>query len=136
MNNGDPTNFDNALGTVVAFDIENLQVTYDLADGVTNPTNVRMDDDDLDGTGRVRAAALLAESDPQGQHPAGRTLATADARDQPVLPQQAGHAGQPSQPVIRRSLSIRNDLNKDRSCNAHPSSNRLWPAARRASRSS
>lgn len=51
MNNGDPTNFDNSLGTVVAFDVENLRITYDLADGVTNPTNVRMDDDDLGGTG-------------------------------------------------------------------------------------
>jgi prepilin-type N-terminal cleavage/methylation domain-containing protein len=52
MNNGDPLNFDNSLGTVVAFDVENLQITYDLADGVTNPSNVRMDDADLDGTGR------------------------------------------------------------------------------------
>jgi prepilin-type N-terminal cleavage/methylation domain-containing protein len=51
MNNGHPTDFDNALGTVVAFDIEDLQVTYDIADGVTNPANVRMNDADLDGTG-------------------------------------------------------------------------------------
>lgn len=51
MNNGSPTDFDNASGTVVAFDIEDLQVTYDIADGVTNPSNVRMDDDDLDGGG-------------------------------------------------------------------------------------
>ena len=34
MNNGHPTNFDNALGTVVAFDVENLQISYDLTDGV------------------------------------------------------------------------------------------------------
>ncbi len=50
-NNGHPTDFDNSLGVVVAFDVENLQISYDLADGVANPTNVRMDDADLDGTG-------------------------------------------------------------------------------------
>jgi prepilin-type N-terminal cleavage/methylation domain-containing protein len=52
MNNGHATNFDNTLGTAVAFDVENLQITYDLADGVTNPANVRMVKADLDGTGR------------------------------------------------------------------------------------
>jgi len=51
LNNGDPIVFDNTLGTAVAFDIENMQITYDIADGVTNPANVRMDDADLDGTG-------------------------------------------------------------------------------------
>jgi prepilin-type N-terminal cleavage/methylation domain-containing protein len=52
MNNGHATVFDNTLGTAVAFDVENLQITYDLADGVTNPANVRMVRADLDGTGR------------------------------------------------------------------------------------
>jgi prepilin-type N-terminal cleavage/methylation domain-containing protein len=51
MNNGDPFVFDNTLGTVVAFDVENLQITYDIADGVTNPANVRMTDADMNGTG-------------------------------------------------------------------------------------
>jgi prepilin-type N-terminal cleavage/methylation domain-containing protein len=51
MNNGDPFVFDNTLGTIVAFDIENLQITYDIADGVTNPANVRMTDADMNGTG-------------------------------------------------------------------------------------
>ena len=51
MNNGDPLIFDNKLGTAVALDIENMQITYDIADGVTNPANVRMTDADLDGTG-------------------------------------------------------------------------------------
>ena len=32
----------NQAATAVAFDIENLQFSYDLADGVTNPANVRM----------------------------------------------------------------------------------------------
>ena len=32
----------NQLGTAVAFDIENFTVSYDLADSVTNPANVRM----------------------------------------------------------------------------------------------
>ena len=52
MNNGHPTDFDNTLGTVVAFDVEGLQISYDLADGVYNWSNVRMDDADLAGTGR------------------------------------------------------------------------------------
>jgi prepilin-type N-terminal cleavage/methylation domain-containing protein len=51
MNNGDAFVFDNTLGTIVAFDIENLQFTYDIADGVTNPANVRMTADDMSGTG-------------------------------------------------------------------------------------
>jgi hypothetical protein len=51
INNGHPTTFDNGLGTAVAMDIENLQFTYDLADGVTNPANVRFTAADLDGTG-------------------------------------------------------------------------------------
>ena len=51
MNNGDPFVFDNTLGTIVAFDVENLQITYDIADGVTNPANVRMTEADLNGTG-------------------------------------------------------------------------------------
>jgi hypothetical protein len=51
LNNGHPTEFDNSLGTAVAFDIEGLQITYDLVDGVNNPANVRMNDDDLSGAG-------------------------------------------------------------------------------------
>ena len=49
MNNGVWDTFDNASGTAVAFDIEGLQITYDLVDGVNNPSNVRMDDADLAG---------------------------------------------------------------------------------------
>ena len=43
INNGhpDPTIFDNTKGTAVAIDIENLQFTYDLVDGVNNPSNVQ-----------------------------------------------------------------------------------------------
>jgi prepilin-type N-terminal cleavage/methylation domain-containing protein len=51
MNNGDPFVFDNTLGTIVAFDVQNLQITYDIADGVTNPANVRMTEADMNGTG-------------------------------------------------------------------------------------
>ncbi|MGE3508243.1 MAG: type II secretion system protein J [Vicinamibacterales bacterium] len=51
VNNGDPTTFNNALGTAVAIDIENLQFSYDLV-GDTNPANVRMTAADRDGTGR------------------------------------------------------------------------------------
>jgi prepilin-type N-terminal cleavage/methylation domain-containing protein len=41
----------NNPATAVAFDIETLQFSYDLADGLVNPANVRMDGDDLDGSG-------------------------------------------------------------------------------------
>jgi hypothetical protein len=56
MGNGSATVFDNTLGTAVAFDVEDLQITYDLADGVTNPTNVRMTVNDRNGTGRCAPA--------------------------------------------------------------------------------
>jgi prepilin-type N-terminal cleavage/methylation domain-containing protein len=36
------TAFDNTRGTVVAFDVENLTFSYDLADGSADPTGVRM----------------------------------------------------------------------------------------------
>jgi hypothetical protein len=40
INNGHPTTFDNTSGSTVAFDIDNMQVTYDIADGsLTPPTN-------------------------------------------------------------------------------------------------
>ena len=52
LNSGDPVVFSNNLGTTVAFDIENLQISYDLADGVTNPANVKMTVADQNGTGR------------------------------------------------------------------------------------
>jgi type II secretory pathway pseudopilin PulG len=50
INNGHPTTFDNTLGTVVAFDVENLQFSYDL-DNANNTTNVRFTNADLAGTG-------------------------------------------------------------------------------------
>jgi hypothetical protein len=51
VNNGHQTTFDNTLGTAVAFDLVNLQFTYDLADGLTNPSSVRFTAADLAGTG-------------------------------------------------------------------------------------
>lgn len=51
VNNGDATTFNNTLGTAVALDVENLQFTYDLADGQTNPANVRFTAADLNGSG-------------------------------------------------------------------------------------
>lgn len=51
INNGHHTDFNNTTGTAVAIDIENLQFTYDLADGTTNPANVRFTAADLAGTG-------------------------------------------------------------------------------------
>jgi prepilin-type N-terminal cleavage/methylation domain-containing protein len=51
MNNGHPTTFNNNLGTVVAFDVENLIVSYDIANGATNPAHVRMTATDLTAAG-------------------------------------------------------------------------------------
>ena len=54
INNGHPTAFNNALGTAVAIDIENLQFTYDLVDGLNNPSNVQF----VAPTTRRRARAI------------------------------------------------------------------------------
>jgi prepilin-type N-terminal cleavage/methylation domain-containing protein len=51
MNWGDPLVAENRRGQTVAFAIENLQFTYDMLDGVTNPSNVRMVDADLTNAG-------------------------------------------------------------------------------------
>lgn len=51
INNGHPTVFDNSLGTVVGFHVENLRISFDLADGATNPADVRFSTADLNGTG-------------------------------------------------------------------------------------
>ena len=42
INNGNPTSFDNTLGTAIATDVDNLTFTYDLNDGATNPAHVAM----------------------------------------------------------------------------------------------
>ena len=107
INNGHPTGFNNNLGTAVAFDIESLQLTYDLADGVGNPANVRMVAADLTGTAGVQSGRLLAQPDSQSQHHACRTVANADARHAAVLPQHARDAGEPAQSCVRRSVSMR-----------------------------
>jgi hypothetical protein len=52
MNNGSATTFDNTLGTAVAFDVENLTISYDLANSATNPANVRMEAVDFTVAGR------------------------------------------------------------------------------------
>ncbi|MEZ5289496.1 MAG: prepilin-type N-terminal cleavage/methylation domain-containing protein [Vicinamibacterales bacterium] len=51
VNNGDPMTFDNTLGTAVAFDVPDLQLTYDINNGDTNPAGVEMLQADLDGSG-------------------------------------------------------------------------------------
>jgi len=52
VNNGDPKTYNNSLGTALAFDVENLQISYDLVDGVGNPSEVKFTDADLTTTGR------------------------------------------------------------------------------------
>jgi prepilin-type N-terminal cleavage/methylation domain-containing protein len=51
VNNGSATTYDNSSGTAVAFDVENLQITYDLVDGINNPAFVKMNAADIAGTG-------------------------------------------------------------------------------------
>jgi prepilin-type N-terminal cleavage/methylation domain-containing protein len=57
MNWGDPTADLNRRGRTVAFAIENLQITYDMVDGVNNFSNVRMVDADLTTGGRCAPSA-------------------------------------------------------------------------------
>ena len=51
INNGDPTTFDNTLGTAVAFDVSDLQFAFDISNGTGNPGNVSMTTADLTGSG-------------------------------------------------------------------------------------
>lgn len=51
INNGScatcSTAYNNLAGTAVAFDVENLQISYDLVDGVTNPSGIKMSAADM-----------------------------------------------------------------------------------------
>ena len=60
INNGHPTAYNNTLGTAVAFDIENLQITYDLVDGVTNPSGIKMNAADRSTGGACGTKACSA----------------------------------------------------------------------------
>jgi hypothetical protein len=44
--------YNNNLGTALAFDVENLQISYDLVDGVNNPSEVKFVAADLTPSGR------------------------------------------------------------------------------------
>jgi Tfp pilus assembly protein PilW len=57
INNGHPTSFNNTLGTAVAIDAENLQFSYDISNGTTNPGGVEMNADDLTVAGACSPAA-------------------------------------------------------------------------------
>jgi hypothetical protein len=59
INNGHETIFDNALGTAVALDIEDLRFTYDLTDGATNPGAVRFIASDLTTGGACAPGACF-----------------------------------------------------------------------------
>ncbi len=52
VNNGHPTTYNNSLyGTAVSLDAFNLQFTYDVVDGVTNPGGIDMSAADMSGSG-------------------------------------------------------------------------------------
>ena len=57
INNGHQTTFDNTSGSTVATDIDNLQISYDIADGSINPANVRFTAADFAGTGACKPPA-------------------------------------------------------------------------------
>lgn len=57
INNGHPTAFNNALGTAVASDVVNLQLTYDISNGAGNPGGVAMAPVDLTLAGACAPAA-------------------------------------------------------------------------------
>jgi type II secretory pathway pseudopilin PulG len=59
INNGHPMTFDNNSGNTVAFDIDNMQISFDLADGVNNWAGVKFTAADLNATagGRCLPAA-------------------------------------------------------------------------------
>jgi hypothetical protein len=57
INNGNPVTFDNTSGSTVAFDIDNLQISFDIADGLTNPANVKFTAADSTPTGACAPAA-------------------------------------------------------------------------------
>ena len=58
INNGDPLLFDNTTGNTVAFDIDNLQISYDIADSITNPSKVKFVGADLTGAAGGACAPL------------------------------------------------------------------------------
>jgi type II secretory pathway pseudopilin PulG len=60
INNGHPTTFNNTLGTAVAMDIENLQLSYDISNGTNNPGNVKMAAADLTTGGACSPVACAA----------------------------------------------------------------------------
>jgi len=60
INNGDPATFNNALGTAVAMDIENFQLSYDISNGTNNPGNVKMLPADLLPSGACNPVACAA----------------------------------------------------------------------------
>jgi prepilin-type N-terminal cleavage/methylation domain-containing protein len=60
INNGHPAAFDNTLGTAVAMDIENLQLSYDISNGINNPGNVKMLPADLSTSGACAPVACAA----------------------------------------------------------------------------
>ena len=70
VNNGDPSTFDNTLGTAVAIDVVDLQFTYDISNGTGNPGNVEMTPTDLGTGGACSPDRLRGDADSQGQRDA------------------------------------------------------------------
>lgn len=57
VNNGSATTFDNTLGTAVAMEAVDLQLTFDISNGTGNPGNVEMTAADKGTSGRCSPAA-------------------------------------------------------------------------------
>jgi len=79
INNGHPTSFDNTLGTTVAFDVPDLQFSFDISNGTGNPGNVEMTATDLSGSG-------ACAPDPCGSTQIRKVNVEATGRSQNRLP--------------------------------------------------
>ncbi len=104
LNNGHETSFNNNSGSVVAFDVENLKISFDMADGKTNPAGVTFVAGRLRRRRAVLQRRLLADPGPQGDDHAHRPLEKEADRDEPVFPQHADHAGGTARHGIRQRL--------------------------------
>ena len=103
INNGHETSFDNALGTAVAFDVENLRFSYDLNDGGTNPGGVRFVAADLTTSG----ACAPSECSPTQIRKVNVTLATRSQNA--TVPQSRVHRNTLTSQVALRGMALVND---------------------------
>ena len=92
----------------VAFDVENFTVSYDLADGVNNPADIRFEGADLAAGGTLRATRSPNNIRKVNVVLAGRSR-RALSNTGTFFRNSLSVAGQPAQPGVRRSLPVRTE---------------------------